>query len=77
MEKSMTSVAVYFDPSKRDTYDSLIEAKAKKIGAIRTGSGTGFGFRDIGFDVPDEKVGQFKRACEKLKYVHEVFVHEK
>lgn len=74
MEKNTTFMVVYFDPSKRDTYDSLIEAKAQKVGATRNGSGTGFGRRDISFDVPDEKVGQFKRDCEKLKYVYRVFV---
>lgn len=59
------------------TYDNLLEAKAKKVGGINTGSGTGFGERDNSFDIPTEKVEAFKVECLKLKHVKRVEVIER
>jgi hypothetical protein len=66
----MISVWVYIDDfSLDDKMDSI----AVKYGGHNTGSGFGFGFRDISYDFEDEELAhKFISHAARLKKVHNV-----
>lgn len=72
-KKKFTIVEIEYDADQYwNNYDEKVQKIAKRFKAEERGAGTGFGVRDMSFDVPTKDCAAFKKACRNLKYVTSV-----